>query len=431
MSLSFVLIWPLFAEFELYLQLKKHSPASSCNVAYLKAILADLAQCFVNTPVNSHRFLWQKIHFESAKQLRQNTDILLTKPDKGAGVVILNRADYIGKMNAILDDTDKFLKLGNLSFDDTQKLGNKLQKCFLKLFRRKFISKEAYEFICLVGLQRPRMYGLPKIHKPNVPLRPILSMCHSVQHSLAKWLVECLNPVLEFYSKFCVKDFTFSFIICRLPVCNDSQFLVSFDIVSLFTNISLDETIAICVHFLYCGPSTSVLPFPEDVFIELMEIATKSVSFTFNEIMYHQIDGISVGSPLGPICWVSWKIEKFPKPFIYLHYVNDTFVTLSLRNDALSFFHKLNDLHPSLSFTMEEEKSNKLPFLGMLVERCEFSFLTSVYRKLVFTGLYLIWDSFAPRSRKLNLIKCLSFRALNICCDSKIKEEGNQRNIHQ
>ena len=43
--------------------------------------------------------------------------------------------------------------------------------------------------------------------------------------------------------------------------------------------------------------------------------------------------------------------------------------------------------------------------------------------KPTFTGLYLSWDAFAPRSRKLNLIKCLSFRALNICSDSKIEEE--------
>ena len=190
-------------------------------------------------------------------------------------------------MNVILEDTDKFLKLGDLSFDDTQKLENKLQKRFLELFRKKFISKEVYEFICPVGSQRPRMYRLPKIHKPYVPLRPIISMCHSVKHSLAKWLVKCLNPVLEFYSGFCVKDyFTFASIICQLPFCNDSQFLVSFDIVSLFTNIPLDETISICADFLYCGPSTSVLPFPENVFVELMEIATKSVSFSFNEVMY-------------------------------------------------------------------------------------------------------------------------------------------------
>ena len=37
--------------------------------------------------------------------------------------------------------------------------------------------------------------------------------------------------------------------------------------------------------------------------------------------------------------------------------------------------------------------------------------------------MYLSWDSFAPGSRKLNLIRCLSYRALNICYDSKIEDE--------
>ena len=145
-------------------------------------------------------------------------------------------------------------------------------------------------------------------------------MRHPVQHSLAKWLVKDLNPVLEFYSEFCIKDsFTFSSIIRRLPVCNESQFLVSFDIVSLFTNIPLDETVSICADFLYHGPSTIALPFPEEVFIELMGIATKSVSFSFNDIMYRQIEGVSMGSPLGPILaniFIGFQeillFEKFP-----------------------------------------------------------------------------------------------------------------------
>ena len=161
-------------------------------------------------------------------------------------------------------------------------------------------------------------------------------MCHSVQHSLTKWLVECLNPVLEFYSGFCVIDsFTFASIIRRLPFGNDSQFSVSSDIVSLFTNIPLDETIFIYADFLYRGPSTSVLPFPEDVFVELMEIASKSVSFIFKEVSYRQIDGTSMGSPLRPILaniFVGFHerllFKKFPKSFIYLHYVDDTFVVL-------------------------------------------------------------------------------------------------------
>ena len=45
--------------------------------------------------------------------------------------------------------------------------------------------------------QRPRMYGLPKIHKQDVPCRPILSMIGSAQHELAKFLAALLQPVLE------------------------------------------------------------------------------------------------------------------------------------------------------------------------------------------------------------------------------------------
>ena len=161
-----------------------------------------------------------------------------------------------------------------------------------------------------------------------------------------------------------------------------------------------------------------------------MGIATKSVSFSFNEIMYRPIDGVSVGSTLGPILaniFVGFQerhlFKKFSKPFIYLRYVDDTFVSFGSRNDVLLFFHKLNGLYSSLTFTMEEENNNKQPFLDVLVERCDSSFLTSVYKKPTFTGLYLSWHSFAPRSRKLNLIRCISYKALNICSDCKIEDE--------
>ena len=161
-----------------------------------------MAQTFSYTTVDSQNFLWQSLHFESAKQLKMNNDIVLSRPDKGAGVVILNRSDYLSKKAAILGDTDKFLRLGDLSFDDTQRIENKIQKRFLELYKSKL--KEIYEFIRPVGSQRPRMYGLPKIHKTGIPLRPILSICHSAKHSLAKWLVDVFDPVLDFYSVCCV-----------------------------------------------------------------------------------------------------------------------------------------------------------------------------------------------------------------------------------
>ena len=197
----------VFSEFELlFLQLLKLTSVSQQNLSYLKTCLADLANEFINTLVNSIGFLWQKNHFEVAKCLKRNSNILFTRPDKGAGVVILNRSDYITKMATILDDTTKFLKIGHLSFDNTNKLKIKLQKRFLEFFKKKFISCKVYELIHPIGSQRLRIYGLPKIHSSGIPLRPILSMCHSVQHSLVKWLIQLLDPVLAFYSGFYVDD---------------------------------------------------------------------------------------------------------------------------------------------------------------------------------------------------------------------------------
>ena len=61
--------------------------------------------------------------------------------------MILNLTDYMTKMATILDDTTKFLKTGDLSFDDTHKLEIKLQKRFLEFFKKNFISREVYELI--------------------------------------------------------------------------------------------------------------------------------------------------------------------------------------------------------------------------------------------------------------------------------------------
>ena len=144
--------------------------------------------------------------------------------------------------------------------------------------------------------------------------------------------------------------------------------------------------------------------------------------------MYPQIDGVSMGCFFALILaniFVGFQerhlFDGFPKPFIYLRYVDDTFVFFRSRNDAFSFFDKLNKLHSSLRFTMREENNGELPFLDVLVERRDSSLLASVYRKPTFTGLYLSWHSFSHRSRKLNLIRCLSYRALDIYSDCKTR----------
>ena len=72
--------------------------------------------------------------------------------------------------------------------------------------------------------------------------------------------------------------------------------------------------------------------------------------------------------------------------------MDDIFACFSTRNESLSFSHCLNDLYPSLTFAMDEEKDNKLVFLDVLVEHRLFALITCIYRKPTFTGLYLSWS---------------------------------------
>ena len=53
--------------------------------------------------------------FQAIKSLRSNNKILITIPDKGAGVVILNKHDYVLKMDMVLHDVSKFENLGPAS----------------------------------------------------------------------------------------------------------------------------------------------------------------------------------------------------------------------------------------------------------------------------------------------------------------------------
>ena len=72
---------------------------------------------------------------------------------------------------------------------------------------------------------------------------------------------------------------------------------------------------------------------------------------------------------------------------------------------------------------MRKKSMTNYLFLDVLVEKSNTKFLTSVYRKPSFSGLYNRWDSFGPKSRKNNLTGTLVHRALAICSPSKLPNE--------
>ena len=70
---------------------------------------------------------------DAIKELKRNKDLVITRPDKGNGVVILARKDYVEKMKPILDDRTKFDQIGDGDqHDKTLQQERASQACLLR-----------------------------------------------------------------------------------------------------------------------------------------------------------------------------------------------------------------------------------------------------------------------------------------------------------
>ena len=106
--------------------------------------------------------------------------------------------------------------------------------------------------------------------------------------------------------------------------------MCSFDVSSLFTNIPLDGTIQICLDKLYALPDPRTLP--RLVSKVLLEVTTETSHFIFNGQYYDQINGVAMGSPLGPILAnivmcnyeEKWVLTNNARPCVWFCYVDDT-----------------------------------------------------------------------------------------------------------
>ena len=134
-----------------------------------------------------------------------------------------------------------------------------------------------------------------------------------------------------------------------------------------------------------------------------------------------------MGSPLGPtlantfLCHHEKKwLDDCPlefKPVYYKRYVDDIFLLFKDPKHASLFTNYMNSKHKSISFTSEVEKDGSFPFLDIQISREKGTFVTSVYRKSTFSGVYTNFNSFLPLEYKFGLIYTLLFRCFTLVSD--------------
>ncbi|XP_017466311.1 PREDICTED: uncharacterized protein LOC108359133 isoform X1 [Rhagoletis zephyria] len=112
-------------------------------------------------------------------------DIILTDADKGNKTVVMYKEDYTEKMNKLLDDKNTYKIVRN---DPTNALQRKNNTLVDELYKSKIIDYRGKQQLVCTAAIAPRLYGLPKIHKPDLPLRPICSSINVPCYGLSKYI---------------------------------------------------------------------------------------------------------------------------------------------------------------------------------------------------------------------------------------------------
>ena len=390
--------------------------------ARVKTTLRAFAFSYLD--IDDLRFSKDSNQIQILKKLRKNFAIL--KPDKGNGIVLINKPDYVLCMQSIFDDRDKFREVKT---DNSTTLVKSLQNYLCTLESRFEISSEEKSDMRSMSGVVARAHGLPKIHKKFDLLpkfRPIIDTTGTAYSHVGRFLSTLLQPLT--INDYSLKDsFEAAERINLIPkeLLNDGYKLISFDVVSLFTNVPLLYTVNIILDRIFNDNLINTNLSKRTLKKLILDSCRKTI-FSFNGKLYKQVDGVSMGSSLGPVLAniIMTELEsRIIKPLIdkgiikfYCRYVDDTLVLIKPEN--IDYVHNLiNNFHPNLKFIVDTFKDSSIHFLDLLIlDNLDID----IYRKDTFTGQYINFSSFTPWHYKVSWVRSLIYRCKTICSNSNL-----------
>ena len=369
------------------------------------------------------RRLWK-----SLQALKQDKSITILPADKGGKVVILDTSTYHQKVMELLSDVETYEPLVRDPLNNI----NKLIRSKLQAISNRCPDPQVIRQFLKPNCSLSYFYGLPKLHKHNIPLRPIISSTGTASRGLAGWLARSLSPYLgRFSSAHLINSLDFKEklkIFSRHHSLNGYRML-SLDVTALFTNVPLEDVLDFLREKI---ENNSVAPpVPLEEFLELIRLCVDNNVFEFNGQYFRQKFGVAMGSPLSPVLaglyMEHFETELLPglqsQPAMWLRYVDDVFALWPEGQDFDVFFDQLNRLSPTIKFTVEWEQESELPFLDVKVSRFNSGFNFGIYRKPTHSHQYLHFFSWQPNHVKRSTLFSLFLRAYRICDSSHLQSE--------
>ena len=346
-------------------------------------------------------------------------------------MVIMDRQDYINKANHLLNQST----YKSIAKDPTNSIKNKLINILKRVKTKTGLDSKTYKSMYPTGCVPPKFYGLPKIHKPDTPLRPVVSSCGSVTYGVAKELAKILKPLVgkSPHHITSTQDFVEQ---SRQIKLEPGECLSSYDVSALLTSVPIDPALNIIKDLLDKDTTLKERTAMEvgDIIL-LLEFCLKNTYFSFQGQFYEHVEGSAMGSPVSHIVanlYMEYLEQKdlstAPHPTKFWHkYVDDTFVMHKEANKQ-GFLQHINSVDPAIRFTVEDNKEDgSIPFLDTIVKpEVDGSVSISVYRKPTHTDQYLQWDSHHHLSAKFSVIQTLSLRASTVCSNPELLQKEKE-----
>ena len=196
------------------------------------------------------------------------------------------------KINQILFDTEKFVKINK---DPTNSLKNSANKIISTLNA----AQDCTKISKIIGDYQPGYtYGNVKTHKQNSPLRPIISQVLTPTYNLAKTINNIITPYTpNNYMLNSTNEF-----IDLLNISSCRGLIASLDVESLFTNVPVDDTINIIIKNVYNHPNIPPPKIPPNILKELLNLYTKELPFISpSGHIYKQNRRVSYGLTIGTL----------------------------------------------------------------------------------------------------------------------------------
>lgn len=386
----------------------------------IRAKIANIVLNKTNTHTHNKSIqntLIKQIHNNTIRFHRKHKDILIIRADKGKATVLMFKSEYEKKVNELLTDKYTYKKIDNDPTEKLQAINNVFTRNLEKL---KIISKHEKYGLTTYNTSSPKLYALPKIHKIGIPMRPVVASINTPSSKTSKMLADILQNAMNFDAYNIKNSFEFKRGLSNIKI-EDSETMVSFDVVSLFTNIPVNLAITIIEEEWHT--ITQKTSIPRDLFFSMLRFCLIEANyFTYNSVVYRQIFGMPMGNPLSTIIAdiVTHKLlqvvlGELPfTPKIFVKYVDDIFAIIP-NNKMDVMLAALNGFHSKLQFTVELERDGVLPYLDVLVLRKPNGFIkTDWYQKDIASKRILNYYSHHPNSQIINTASNLINRVLHL-----------------